>query len=112
MAHGTWFGVWEPLSYLFGMVVYHARGVVDSQTDLILAFTGLGPSKPNLVFSKLTSNVWNNLSHVQSLPSSIVSSVKCTQMDKDELETAHPTFLKDEITFIIPYNTSYIPNNQ
>lgn len=65
--------------HLFGMVVYHARGVIDSQANLILPFTGLGPSKPNLVFPKLTGNVWNDLPHVQSLPSSIISSVKFNQ---------------------------------
>lgn len=68
------------LLYLFGMVVHHARRVIDGQTNLILAFTGLGPSKPNLVFPKLTSNVWNDLPHVQPLPSAIVSSMKFTQM--------------------------------
>lgn len=66
--------------YLFGMVVYHARRVINGQTNLILAFTGLGPPKPNLVFPKLTSNVWNDLPHVQPLPSSVVSSIKFTQM--------------------------------
>lgn len=68
------------LPYLFGVVVYHARRVINSQTNLILAFTGLGPSEPNLIFSKLTRNVRNDLPHVQSLPRSVVSSIKCTQM--------------------------------
>lgn len=65
--------------HLLGVVVYHAGRVIDSQTYLILAFTGLGPSKPNLVFPKLTGDVWNDLPHVQSLPSSIVSSMEMSQ---------------------------------
>lgn len=90
MACGTWFGVnfssddhYTSLPYLFGVVVDHAGRVINSQTNLIMAFTGLGPSKPNLVFPKLTSNVWDDLSHVQPLSSSIVSSIKFTQMGKD-----------------------------
>lgn len=83
------------------MVVYHARRVIDSQTNLILAFTGLGPSEPNLVFSELASNVWDDLPHVQSLPSSIVSSIKFIQMGQ-RLKTAHP--LK---TLKVPYPQLY-----
>lgn len=60
---------------LLGVVVHHAGRVVDRQTDLVLPFTGLGSSKPNLVFAKLAGNVGNDLPHVQSLPSSIVPSV-------------------------------------
>lgn len=62
-------------AYLLGMVVHHTRRVIDSQTNLILPFTGFGPSKPNLVLPKLTSNVWDDLPHVQPLPSTVVASI-------------------------------------
>lgn len=68
--------------YLFGVVVHHAGRVIDSQTDLILPFARLGSSKPNLVFPKLAGNVWNDLPHVQSLPSSIVPSIKFNQTEQ------------------------------
>ena len=72
------------LPHLFGVVVHHARGVIDGQTNLILPFAGLGPTKPNPVFSKLTGNVWDDLPHVQPLPCSIVSSVTGTKGSKEE----------------------------
>lgn len=57
------------------MVVYHAGRIINSQTNLILPFAGLGPPKPDPVFPKLTGNVRNDLPHVQPLARAIVSPV-------------------------------------
>lgn len=58
------------------MIVHHAGRVINSQTDLIVSLTGLGPPQPDLIFTELTGNVGYYLSHVESFPCAIVASVK------------------------------------
>lgn len=57
------------------MVVHHAGGVVHGQTDLVLSLAGLGPPQPDFVFTELTGDVRDHLSHVQTFPCAEVSSV-------------------------------------
>ncbi len=63
------------LPYLFGVIVHHAGGVVNSQTDLVLSLAGLGPPQPDLVFAELTGDVGDHLPHVQTLPCAVIASV-------------------------------------
>lgn len=60
--------------HLFGVIVYHTRGIINSQANLVLSFTRLGSSQPDLIFSELTGNIWDHFAHVQSFPCSVVSS--------------------------------------
>ena len=64
------------LSDLFGVVVHHAGGVIHGQTDLVLPLAGLGPPQPDLVFPELTGDVGDHLSHVQTFPCAVITSVE------------------------------------
>lgn len=58
------------------MIGHHAGRVIDSQTDLIVSLTGFGPPQPDLIFTELTCNVGDHLSHVQPFPCAVVPSGK------------------------------------
>lgn len=64
------------VSNLFGVIVHHAGGVINSQADLVVSLAGFGPPQPDLIFTELTGDVGYHLSHVQSLPCAVVASVK------------------------------------
>lgn len=69
-------GYMAGLSYLFGVVVHHAGGVIHCQTNLVLSLAGLGPPQPDLVFTELTGDVGDHLPHVQTLPCAVITSVE------------------------------------
>ena len=64
---------------LFGVVVHHARGVVDGQTYLVLSLAGFGSPQPDLVFAELASDVGDHLPHVETLPRAVVTPVEGTK---------------------------------
>lgn len=57
------------------MIVHHAGRVIDSQTDLIVPLTGLGPPQPDLILTELTGDVGYHLSHVEPFSCAVVASV-------------------------------------
>lgn len=75
------------LSYLFGVVVHHAGGVIHRQTNLVLSLAGLGPPQPDLVFTELTGDVGDHLPHVQTFPCAVITSVEQWNITHTHLTT-------------------------
>ena len=69
------------------MAIRHAGRVINGNKELVLTLAGFGAAQPYAILAELACNISHNLAHVQSLASSIVTSVNPHRHEKNNKKT-------------------------